>query len=65
MSSLNPLNGIFVDTANGKVFDKIYERFIRSKMDYQDWYEKKRIDHDRRHVGRDQACPLSQPSRKK
>ena len=28
---LNPLNGIFVDTANGKVFDKIYERFIRSK----------------------------------
>lgn len=41
---LNPLNGIFVDTANGKVFDKIYERFIRSKMDYQDLvYEKKRL----------------------
>ena len=41
---LNSLNGIFVDTANGKVFDKIYERFIRSKMDYQDLvYEKKRL----------------------
>lgn len=41
---LNPLNGIFVDRANGKVFDKIYERFIRSKMDYQDLvYEKKRL----------------------
>ncbi|HME45667.1 MAG TPA: malto-oligosyltrehalose synthase [Syntrophorhabdales bacterium] len=40
---LNTLNGIFVDTANGKAFDKIYERFIRSKMDYQDLvYEKKR-----------------------
>ena len=41
---LNPLNGIFVDTANGKAFDKIYERFVRSKMDYQDLvYEKKRL----------------------
>lgn len=41
---LNPLNGIFVDTANGKAFDKIYERFIRSKMGYQDLvYEKKRL----------------------
>ena len=41
---LNSLNGIFVDTANGKVFDKIYKRFIRSKMDYQDLvYEKKRL----------------------
>jgi (1->4)-alpha-D-glucan 1-alpha-D-glucosylmutase len=41
---LNLLNGIFVDTANGKVFDKIYERFIRSKLDYLDLvYEKKRL----------------------
>ena len=41
---LNPLNGIFVDTANGKAFDKIYERFVRSKMDYQDLvYEKKQL----------------------
>jgi (1->4)-alpha-D-glucan 1-alpha-D-glucosylmutase len=41
---LNMLNGIFVDTANGKAFDKIYERFVRSKMDYQNLvYEKKRL----------------------
>lgn len=41
---LNSLNGIFVDTANGKAFDKIYERFIRSKIDYQDLvYDKKRL----------------------
>ena len=41
---LNLLNGIFVDTANGKAFDKIYERFIRSKMGYQDLVcEKKRL----------------------
>ncbi len=33
-----------MDTANGKAFDKIYERFVRSKMDYQDLvYEKKRL----------------------
>ena len=33
-----------MDTANGQVFDKIYERFIRSKMDYQNLvYEKKRL----------------------
>ena len=41
---LNPLNGIFVDTANGPVFDEIYERFIRSRVGYQDLvYEKKRL----------------------
>ena len=41
---LNLLNGIFVDTVNGKAFDKIYERFVRSKMGYQDLvYEKKRL----------------------
>ena len=41
---LNSLNGIFVDTAKAKVFDKIYERFIRSKMDVQNLvYEKKRL----------------------
>jgi (1->4)-alpha-D-glucan 1-alpha-D-glucosylmutase len=41
---LNSLNGIFVDTTKGLVFDKIYERFIRSKMDYQELvYEKKRL----------------------
>jgi len=41
---LNPVNGIFVDTANGKAFDKIYARFIGSRMHYQDLaYEKKRL----------------------
>jgi (1->4)-alpha-D-glucan 1-alpha-D-glucosylmutase len=41
---LNPLNGIFVDTVKGKAFANIYERFIRSKMGYQDLvYEKKRL----------------------
>ena len=41
---LNPVNGIFVDAANGRTFDKIYERFIGSRMRYQDLvYEKKRL----------------------
>ncbi len=41
---LNPLNGIFVDTSNGPVFDEIYERFIRSRVGYHDLvYEKKRL----------------------
>ncbi len=41
---LNPVNGIFVDGANGRTFDKIYERFIGSRMRYQDLvYEKKRL----------------------
>jgi (1->4)-alpha-D-glucan 1-alpha-D-glucosylmutase len=41
---LNSLNGIFVDTANGPVFDEIYERFIRSRVGYHDLvYEKKRL----------------------
>lgn len=41
---LNPLNGIFVAMANEKAFNEIYERFIRSKMDYQDLVpEKKRL----------------------
>ena len=41
---LNPLNGIFVDKANGQVFDEIYEGFVRSRMNYQNLvYEKKRL----------------------
>jgi (1->4)-alpha-D-glucan 1-alpha-D-glucosylmutase len=41
---LNPVNGIFVDTANGKAFDRVYERFIRSRVSYSDLaYEKKRL----------------------
>ena len=41
---LNPLNGIFVDTANGQVFDEIYEGFVRSRMNYQNLvYQKKRL----------------------
>ena len=41
---LNRVNGIFVDTVNGKVFKQVYERFIRSRMSYQDLvYEKKRL----------------------
>ena len=32
---LNSLNGIFVETRNGRVFEKIYSEFIRSRSDYQ------------------------------
>jgi (1->4)-alpha-D-glucan 1-alpha-D-glucosylmutase len=41
---LNSLNGVFVETANAKVFDEIYSRFIRSKINFQDIvYEKKKL----------------------
>jgi (1->4)-alpha-D-glucan 1-alpha-D-glucosylmutase len=41
---LNPLNGIFVNTENGKAFDALYSRFIGSKTNYQEFlYEKKRL----------------------
>ncbi len=41
---LNPVNGIFIVTENAKTFDRIYSRFINSKMDYQNlFYEKKRL----------------------
>jgi (1->4)-alpha-D-glucan 1-alpha-D-glucosylmutase len=41
---LNTLNGIFVDVKNTKAFDDIYERFIKTKVSYQDIvYEKKKL----------------------
>ncbi len=41
---LNPVNGIFVVTENAKTFDRIYTRFINSKVDYQTlFYEKKKL----------------------
>jgi (1->4)-alpha-D-glucan 1-alpha-D-glucosylmutase len=41
---LNVLNGIFIDTENARLFDGIYSRFVRSKMNYQDLvYEKKKL----------------------
>ncbi len=41
---LNSLNGIFVETTNVKVFDDIYARFIRSKLNFQNVvYEKKKL----------------------
>jgi (1->4)-alpha-D-glucan 1-alpha-D-glucosylmutase len=41
---LNLVNGVFIDTEKAKAFDRIYTRFIGSKMDYQDLlYEKKKL----------------------
>ena len=41
---LNPLNGIFVKTENGRVFTGIYRRFTGSKVKYRDLvYEKKKL----------------------
>ncbi|MEW6417659.1 MAG: malto-oligosyltrehalose synthase [Nitrospirota bacterium] len=41
---LNALNGIFVKTENAKAFDDIYERFTKSKANFQDIvYEKKKL----------------------
>ena len=41
---LTSLNGIFIDTENGKKFDDIYSRFVGSKLSYQDFvYEKKKL----------------------
>jgi (1->4)-alpha-D-glucan 1-alpha-D-glucosylmutase len=41
---LNPVNGVFIATENAKAFDRIYTRFIGSKIDYQDlFYQKKKL----------------------
>ncbi len=41
---LNSLNGIFVETTNVKSFDDIYNKFIKSKLNFQDIvYEKKKL----------------------
>lgn len=41
---LNSLNGIFVETTNAKIFDDIYSRFIKSKLNFQNVvYEKKKL----------------------
>ena len=41
---LNSSNGIFIETRNAKVFDEIYSRFIKSKIDYQDMvYSNKKL----------------------
>lgn len=41
---MNFLNGIFVETTNVKIFDDIYTRFIRSRLNFQDIvYEKKKL----------------------
>ena len=41
---LNAVNSLFIDMENAKVFDTIYSRFIRSKVNYQDLiYEKKKL----------------------
>jgi (1->4)-alpha-D-glucan 1-alpha-D-glucosylmutase len=41
---LNSVNGIFIQTEHGKVFDDIYTRWIKSKVDYSDLvYEKKKL----------------------
>jgi len=41
---LNSVHGIFIEMENGKAFDDIYTRFIKSKVNYQDLvYEKKKL----------------------
>ena len=41
---LNSVNGIFVDAKNSKVFDAVYNNFIRSTVNFQDTvYEKKKL----------------------
>ncbi|MDD5010147.1 MAG: malto-oligosyltrehalose synthase, partial [Syntrophorhabdaceae bacterium] len=41
---LNSVNGIFVDTNNGKTFDRIYRRFTKTNASFQDTiYEKKKL----------------------
>jgi (1->4)-alpha-D-glucan 1-alpha-D-glucosylmutase len=41
---LNSVNGIFVETKNARAFDEIYERFTRTKTNFQDVvYEKKKL----------------------
>lgn len=41
---LNSLNGIFVETTYAKIFDDIYSRFIKSRLNFQNVvYEKKKL----------------------
>ncbi|MEW6570831.1 MAG: malto-oligosyltrehalose synthase [Nitrospirota bacterium] len=41
---LNSVSGIFVDTRNAKAFDDIYNKFIRTKTNFQEIvYEKKKL----------------------
>jgi (1->4)-alpha-D-glucan 1-alpha-D-glucosylmutase len=41
---LNSVNGIFVNMDHAKVFEEIYTRFVRSKVNFQDlFYEKKKL----------------------
>lgn len=41
---LNSVSGIFVDTKHAKVFDDLYSKFIRQKVNFQDVvYEKKKL----------------------
>ncbi len=41
---LSLLNGIFIDPENGRAFESLYSRFIRTSMDYPDLvYEKKKL----------------------
>jgi len=41
---LNSVNGIFIETKNAKIFDDIYARFIKTKVDFQDILcEKKKL----------------------
>ena len=38
------VNGLFVDTSNGKVFETLYARFLQHRIDFQDVvYEKKKL----------------------
>lgn len=40
----NQVNGLFVDTGNGKAFDAIYARFTRGRLNFQECaYEKKKL----------------------
>lgn len=40
----NQVNGIFVDTANGKLFETIYTRFMQHRVDFHDaQYQKKKL----------------------
>jgi len=41
---LNSVNGIFIEGGNAKAFDRIYEKFVRAKANFQDvMYEKKKL----------------------
>lgn len=41
---LNSVNGIFIDGGGAKAFDRIYEKIVKAKMNFQDVvYEKKKL----------------------